>query len=210
LRAWAARSCAERAHLAAPSATVFDARAPPLRHRHARCRGSVTPRPRVRGALAAFSPERHFSFCFATESERGRVHAARSFFNLSRGLSYGDLEVNMNSSVVEQSAINERAYLRWQQRGCPDGSPDYDWFEAEQELLREQATLAAASVAVASPAASEAGARQPNPAQKRSRGRRGNIETSAEPAAGTGAPTRRRGPASSTKPAAGSKRRAAS
>jgi len=27
------------------------------------------------------------------------------------------------------------AYVLWQQRGCPDGSPDEDWFTAEKELL---------------------------------------------------------------------------
>src|SRR5262245_21080233 len=118
----------------------------------------------------------------------------------------------MNASdVVERSTINERAYLRWQQRGCPDGSPDYDWFEAEQELLRENTALAAPaaqSVTLTAPAASEASALQQAPASKRSRGRRGGIETSAEPTAGNGAATRRRGPASSSKPVAGSKRRA--
>lgn len=27
-----------------------------------------------------------------------------------------------------------RAYFRWQARGCPEGSPEEDWFRAEQEL----------------------------------------------------------------------------
>ena len=26
------------------------------------------------------------------------------------------------------------AYALWQQRGCPEGSPEEDWFRAEQEL----------------------------------------------------------------------------
>jgi hypothetical protein len=26
------------------------------------------------------------------------------------------------------------AYTLWQARGCPEGSPDIDWFLAEQEL----------------------------------------------------------------------------
>jgi Protein of unknown function (DUF2934) len=34
------------------------------------------------------------------------------------------------------------AYERWEQRGCPLGSPDEDWFEAVKEL-RSRATLTA-------------------------------------------------------------------
>jgi hypothetical protein len=30
--------------------------------------------------------------------------------------------------------ISARAYQRWHQRGCPDGSPEVDWQEAEEEL----------------------------------------------------------------------------
>ena len=32
--------------------------------------------------------------------------------------------------------IAELAYELWQSRGCPDGSPDEDWFRAERELQR--------------------------------------------------------------------------
>ena len=27
------------------------------------------------------------------------------------------------------------AYALWQERGCPDGSPDVDWYRAEEQLL---------------------------------------------------------------------------
>lgn len=30
--------------------------------------------------------------------------------------------------------ISARAYELWKARGCPDGSPDVDWFEAVKEL----------------------------------------------------------------------------
>lgn len=30
------------------------------------------------------------------------------------------------------------AYQRWQERGCPIGSPEDDWFRAEQDLNNEQ------------------------------------------------------------------------
>jgi hypothetical protein len=35
------------------------------------------------------------------------------------------------------SSIAALAYQLWQARGCPDGSPDTDWFQAEQELHSE-------------------------------------------------------------------------
>lgn len=35
-------------------------------------------------------------------------------------------------SFQEQVAI--LAYHLWQERGCPEGSPEIDWLEAEQEL----------------------------------------------------------------------------
>jgi hypothetical protein len=30
--------------------------------------------------------------------------------------------------------IERRAYHSWEARGCPIGSPEVDWFEAEREL----------------------------------------------------------------------------
>jgi hypothetical protein len=36
--------------------------------------------------------------------------------------------------LPEQELIASRAYALWQARGCPDGSPDVDWLQAEQEL----------------------------------------------------------------------------
>jgi len=36
--------------------------------------------------------------------------------------------------------VKQRAYECWQQRGCPIGSPEVDWWRAEQELSTESAT----------------------------------------------------------------------
>ena len=33
-----------------------------------------------------------------------------------------------------QTEIAQLAYVLWQQRGCPEGSAEVDWFEAEQQL----------------------------------------------------------------------------
>lgn len=35
---------------------------------------------------------------------------------------------------VEEAAIAARAYECWQERGCPIGSDQEDWFKAEAEL----------------------------------------------------------------------------
>lgn len=37
-----------------------------------------------------------------------------------------------------QDEIAARAYRCWNERGCPEGSPEIDWSRAEQELRRER------------------------------------------------------------------------
>ena len=34
----------------------------------------------------------------------------------------------------DHDTVARRAYECWQARGCPDGSPEEDWYQAEQEL----------------------------------------------------------------------------
>ena len=41
-------------------------------------------------------------------------------------------EVTIVSATHED--IERRAYQLWQDRGCPSGSPEVDWEQAEQEL----------------------------------------------------------------------------
>jgi hypothetical protein len=38
------------------------------------------------------------------------------------------------TETLEQDQIAALAYALWQARGCPEGSPDDDWLQAEQEL----------------------------------------------------------------------------
>ena len=38
------------------------------------------------------------------------------------------------AETVQEPAIAARAYELWQERGCPNGSDQEDWFRAEQEL----------------------------------------------------------------------------
>ena len=37
------------------------------------------------------------------------------------------------SRVVSKSDIATRAYFLWEERGRPEGSPETDWFRAQQE-----------------------------------------------------------------------------
>jgi len=42
------------------------------------------------------------------------------------------MEPSRPENIHAQIAI--RAYQRWEKRGCPFGSPEEDWVEAEEEL----------------------------------------------------------------------------
>lgn len=37
-------------------------------------------------------------------------------------------------TTPDNTAIEVRAYELWCARGCPDGSPELDWYQAEEEL----------------------------------------------------------------------------
>jgi hypothetical protein len=41
--------------------------------------------------------------------------------------------------VREHQKISDLAYELWQARGCPDGSPEADWQEAEKQLAEANA-----------------------------------------------------------------------
>ncbi|MEO8049808.1 MAG: DUF2934 domain-containing protein [Acidobacteriota bacterium] len=49
----------------------------------------------------------------------------------------------MAATVGNQEEVCKLAHSYWQARGCPDGSPEVDWFRAE----RESNGLATASAA---------------------------------------------------------------
>jgi hypothetical protein len=42
---------------------------------------------------------------------------------------------------MEDKAIAQRAYEYWNERGCPDGSPEEDWYRAERELKSHRGML---------------------------------------------------------------------
>jgi len=50
----------------------------------------------------------------------------------------------------EHEEIALRAYRLWEERGCPIGSPEEDWFRAEQEIRGQASQSKAAHAASAS------------------------------------------------------------
>jgi hypothetical protein len=44
-------------------------------------------------------------------------------------------EMSFSSAVSIQERIALLAYSYWEQRGRPSGSPEEDWYRAEQEIL---------------------------------------------------------------------------
>jgi hypothetical protein len=46
----------------------------------------------------------------------------------------------MATADLDQLRVERLAYLFWQQRGSPLGSPEEDWFRAERQLRIERRT----------------------------------------------------------------------
>jgi len=46
----------------------------------------------------------------------------------------GDPDLNALLAALEHQRISALAYFFWEQRGCPCGSPEEDWYRAEQEI----------------------------------------------------------------------------
>jgi len=48
-----------------------------------------------------------------------------------------------SASLANQDEVASLAYAYWQERGCPEGSPEEDWFRAEADLRRQVQAAAA-------------------------------------------------------------------
>jgi hypothetical protein len=46
---------------------------------------------------------------------------------------------------VSPEEVAARSYELWQERGCPAGSPEVDWFRAEDELRERSSKLQSAA-----------------------------------------------------------------
>ena len=56
-----------------------------------------------------------------------------------------DSPSNQSGMAVTHSDIAALAFALWQERGCPEGSSEEDWYEAERKLqsqVESQATFA--------------------------------------------------------------------
>jgi hypothetical protein len=70
---------------------------------------------------------------------------------------------------IDAQTIRRRAHELWLRRGCPTGTPELDWLEAERELRAEAARAEARPVATASRIASpRSDAQPPRPRAPRS------------------------------------------
>ena len=54
---------------------------------------------------------------------------------------------NSQGSPIPQDKIAMRAYERWCERGCPHGTDQDDWYQAEAELRREMGRASMPSTA---------------------------------------------------------------
>lgn len=78
---------------------------------------------------------------------RGSGMTPRSTSALTQDTSPNLLERSTATSV-SQEEVSARAYRCWQERGCPEGSPEVDWRRAEKELDRERKTGRASAAGV--------------------------------------------------------------
>jgi hypothetical protein len=51
-------------------------------------------------------------------------------------------DLGIEHPTLDQEAIARLAYFYWEDRGCPNDSPDEDWFRAEAELRNRLAAAA--------------------------------------------------------------------
>lgn len=49
----------------------------------------------------------------------------------------GDAAQEGAATRLNEEEVAMLAYSYWQQRGCPDGCPEEDWFRAERELASQ-------------------------------------------------------------------------
>jgi hypothetical protein len=46
----------------------------------------------------------------------------------------GEVQQEIGQTDPEHEEIERLAFQNWQQRGCPIGTPEEDWFRAEEEI----------------------------------------------------------------------------
>jgi len=66
--------------------------------------------------------------------------------------------------AIPHDRIATRAYEKWCQRGCPQGTHQQDWYEAEAELRSEMTGQGMGRTGQASPSMQQPGASRPGQA----------------------------------------------
>ena len=56
--------------------------------------------------------------------------------NIPQKAAAGQRQPQAESDVKNRQEIASLAYALWQERGCPEGSPEQDWIQAEAMLRR--------------------------------------------------------------------------
>lgn len=83
-------------------------------------------------SVAAESRDRHARQSGGEHSRQALEHDPKAYdqtFQAHQGAVVGERDADF-----EYDDIAPRAYQLWEARGCPDGSPDEDWFDAVREL----------------------------------------------------------------------------
>ena len=64
-----------------------------------------------------------------------RIHETPNGKHLERSTATAEQTSELPAPILlTELDVANLAYERWVKRGCPEGSPDEDWFEAEHEL----------------------------------------------------------------------------
>ena len=45
-----------------------------------------------------------------------------------------EIDLAPAGGAIPEDAISKKAYQLWLERGCPEGSPEQDWYQAESQL----------------------------------------------------------------------------
>ena len=72
------------------------------------------------------------------KSQEEHMHTARESSHKSDEAT----DLGIEHPTSDQEAIGRLAYFYWEERGCPNDSPDEDWFRAEAELRNRLAAAA--------------------------------------------------------------------
>ena len=78
------------------------------------------------------------------ESAAGETHRRSSMAKQPRKMTETTSAINpvektavapgSGAGLIDRNTVAARAYQLWVERGCPEGSPEQDWYQAEQEL----------------------------------------------------------------------------